>query len=129
VKLFFSREQTFVITIKNAKHKLFNYIHPNLRQNFSTLCISKKRPTPTMANTAKRKKQAVSSHFRTFSCATKRGATIKPTRRKEKWDYNWPLVFIALHSAILMSETLRLLARQLHERKENLSPVDDCNAK
>ena len=41
MKLFLSREQTFFITIKNAKHKLFNNINPYLRKNIPTLCTTK----------------------------------------------------------------------------------------
>ena len=53
MKLFLSREQTFFITIKNAKHKLFNNINPYLRKSIPTLCTTKKRPAMTSTNTAK----------------------------------------------------------------------------
>ena len=129
MKLFLSREQTFFITIKKAKHKLFNNINPYLRKSIPTLCTTKKRPAMTSTNTAKCKNgrfhRILSPIFCKIICtqpSNRQGETKNGEQIKKR-------LFIVDYSPLFMNKALHFLTRQSRRRKQNLSLVDGCYAK
>ena len=93
VKLFLSREQTFVITMKNTNSPFFKSNNLILRTKSPTLCTTKQRTSPAKTNTEKGQKQAVSSHIKPYFLQNNLHAAIQPTGRNEKWRTNQKKAF------------------------------------